>query len=174
MSEPFILPECYADTELVLALGYDSAAVIHKSGKPEVCNAMRPKREDEEHKKFVGDFVGKKALGVVDEDKKANQNAYFKKATVIEEIESMKLQKLSGEKHHLIVICPAHEAWILNAARLAGIQPAIYGLPNEPKKLKVFSRNPDEKYKSFLRDVVQANPEPVKTLKSWIEQIEKL
>lgn len=161
MTLPYIFPECYADTALMNALGYSEAQ--HIFGNGEVANMMKY----EKHRSA-------KVIGVVDEDPKKTKPNYFKEFIEIEKSNSLFLKKhRDNTYHYLIIIRPAHEAWILALAKEVGLPPEEYGLPIDKKELGrlVKSTIQPPAYLDFLQALVEKNPPEFDRIHNWIKSI---
>ncbi len=154
-----ILPECHADTLLIEILGYKKPN--HQPNINDVANSMLQK------------YNNSLAIGIVDNDKK--QPPYFKSSfEILKEQDGLILKKNPEKQHYLIVISPAFEQWIFNAAHQIEINPSDYGIGNMKyfksitKSRKIYS---NEKMKDFLNTLGQKTNSPVKLMASWIKEI---
>lgn len=115
------MPECYADTNLISALLNQSCN--HQKGCATVCKNMEEK---------YGDSF---AVGIIDADKK--KPSALMQYDVVESCDCLSLLKHKNKPHYMILVCPAIENFILNAASSIGVNPQEYGIPSDLEKLKV-------------------------------------
>jgi len=160
MNYKFIIPECYGDTALIECLGF----------------------EDPNHQKGIGnvkkvlnkDFNDKKAICIIDNDK--NLGRVFPNLKIERENSHLKMAVSQNGLHRFIVIKPALEKWLLTSAELSSIPlKEDYDLPNDFKELGYLIKNTEvdrnQDFIRFLKALKRANPEPIATLKSWLEEI---
>jgi hypothetical protein len=81
--------------------------------------------------------------------------------------------RLMGHKtdqgKRLIVICPRLEEWLLRRAKTAGLDPMVFGLPNEPRRLHGSGRyDLHPKYRQFLQELLATDSE-FQRLKAWMK-----
>jgi hypothetical protein len=73
----------------------------------------------------------------------------------------------------LIQLEPAAEAWLLNTAKLAGVKPVDFGLPETPKELWAFSTvsvpQNQSKLKNFIKAIFTTNHERCVYLREVVE-----
>jgi len=153
-----ILPECYVDTLLVHMLGFPNPN--HQFSIGQVANSMKKP------------YKTRLAIGVVDNDKQ--QPAYFKKFELIEEKHGLIRKKHPDFKHHLIILCPAFERWVMQVAHDAEVDVSKYGFKNL-KQLQRITKNmyisQNQSFKQFLNTLKQKNPPPVATFITWVNDI---
>lgn len=149
-----IAVECYADTRMVLTLGAATRAVSHARGKGQVLDMLRQ---------------GRASVGLVDEDPASAEYPEMRNYQLMETVGSLRLLRHRGAaERRLIMICPRLEEWLLGRAEQAGIDPAQWGLPSDPRKLHNsgrYDRHP--RFKSFVERLLQIDVE-VKKLRDWI------
>lgn len=90
-----ILIECFNDEELVKQFGFKNKQYKHMANKPAV----------------VKEMMTESGIGIVDEDKEANQPSDMKFYHTIETVGSIKLKKKDAIRF-LIEISPYLEEWI--------------------------------------------------------------
>ncbi len=124
---PLFVPECYVDTALMRALLFDRREYInHQHGIGNVGRLMKKQAEE-----YGG---ARRVIGMVDRDKKFDEQPY------LDAFQPPARVRPEYATHHvlthpthtsqlLIVLNPACDAWLFEAARAAGIDPAQYGLP---------------------------------------------
>lgn len=120
-----IFVECNADDTLVKCLtNTPKANIIHDfTGKPGVCTQLMRNWTD--------------SKGLIDEDPRAGQPPYVKKArphgkTIQYDI---KYLRDASRNNYLIVLCPKLEDWILKSAEIADIDVTRHSLPNDANAL---------------------------------------
>lgn len=124
-----IIPECSIDTTLVESITSDYQSKFyynHQKGCNTVCKEMRDR--------FADSF----AVGIIDDDKKKDK--YIEEFNVVNfnlQIEvPIKLLKHNNKNHYIILVQEDAESFILNAFLESGVEPSLYGLPNNKKELK--------------------------------------
>jgi hypothetical protein len=147
-----ILIECNNDEELVKQLGFKNKQCKHELNKGEV--VKRLKRESNTSIN----------IGIVDEDKEADQPDDMKFYHTIDTVGSIKLKRKDSIRF-LIVISPRLEEWIYGIARRNKIMPEDYSLPKDAHKLP---KKPDRKFKEFLKALIENNDPEIKTMRQWI------
>lgn len=155
MKEPRILPECHADTLLIAIAGFKAN---HQPNINEVAKSM------------AMNFKGSLAIGVVDDDNRIPD--YFKAFVLLSTTDGFILKKHPERKHYLIVLSPAFEKWIFNAASSCDIDPAKYGFRDiqffkECAKSRKVAENQD--MKNFLNAIKQKSGNPITQISQWIE-----
>ncbi|MEN0045751.1 MAG: hypothetical protein AAF806_01695 [Bacteroidota bacterium] len=153
-----ILVEGEADTVFIDFLGFENT----KAGSSgNVANVMKEK------------LATRLALGIVDDDK-GKVPKYFSEFELKEEKDDLLLKKHKSRKHYLIIIQPALETWLLEAADQVGIKTERYGFKNL-KQLKRVTKSQkvkkNQKFKDFLNTLKQKKGTPTKTICKWIEDI---
>jgi hypothetical protein len=146
-----VISECYADTVLVEMLGFEKPN--HQLGIGKVINDLKMKNWP--------------AVGIIDDDKqKPKELDHFQ---VKDEKNGIKW--LTKDKHHVLVICPAFEAWVFKNAEEVNVDPEKYGFANS----KVFQKasksqqvNKDPKVKQFLNTLNQKGAPGFVQLRQWI------
>lgn len=155
-----VLPECHADTLLIDLIGFKNPN--HQPSIGAVANTMKDKMEKQ------------LAIGVVDDDKRTPK--YFEKFEIVESKDGLIRKKHPDNKHHIIVLQPAFEDWIFNAADDLGIDPKKYGISNKKyfrKITKDQNVHKNDNVKQFLNAIKQKKGSPMNTLKKWIDEILK-
>ena len=153
-----ILVEGEADTVFIEFLGYENTKAGNSGA---VANTMKEKLKT------------RLALGIVDDDK-GSVPKYFSEFDLQESENDLLLKKHKERKHYLIIIQPALEAWLIEAAEKVGIETKKYGF-KDLKQLKRITKNhhvkKNQKFKDFLNALKQKKGTPTKTICRWIEQV---
>jgi hypothetical protein len=159
-----IVPECHIDTLITQSIL--NLKVNHAPSSGAVANTMK------------NNLVNKKALGIVDNDKKRVPN-YFNEFELVEEKKGLELKKHKEKEHYLIVISPAADEWLYDAAIDLGID-----LTTPPYKIKNFksflqltkSHKVAEKQniKDLLNTLKQKKGSPFHIFKNWVNEIVKI
>ena len=128
---PLFIPECHVDTVLtrtLLLYRYDFDDFInHQHGVSKVANEMQRQW------RMFGD--SRHVVGIVDHDKKLHEVAYLADFEVLPQVRPVAGGPHSIRRHparptqHLIVLNPACDTWIWEAATAAGLSPLAAGLP---------------------------------------------
>ena len=132
-----IYVECKPDFKLVEVLGIPKKKIKHVAGKGNVCRVLKKKGN---------------SVGMVDEDPDCPQPSYLKDLQMVEESHGI---NLSDNRSHnlLILLCPNLEAWILEAAKEAGVDVCNYNLPNNASELHEVININIEKLEGLLRNL---------------------
>ena len=116
-----VIVECYAEEELVKALGF--SRVEHEENKAAVIKELE--RE-------AG--AGAKLVGMVDEDPGSTWPKSWRSFRLIRvSRHGFSVWAGPGEIIYAIVLQPRHEEWAYRAARACGLDPRDYGLPKDPE-----------------------------------------
>ncbi len=157
-----ILCECHADTFAIgriLRLKY----VNHQRNIQKVLQA------------FERNFRDRLAVGVVDNDKKAPSE--LKLFTPIYEHPTLSLHRKPDTRHFLIILTPAIEGFLIDAATKAELDLARYKMETL-KKMKMITKSAQAPQRrellALVNDLRRANPEPISHLTSFFEEIPKL
>lgn len=134
-----IVPECYADTNLINVLVDKSCN--HQKGCSTVCNTLDKKLKDE--------F----AIAVIDKDKRKPHS--LDKFKLVAETEHFDVMKHTRCHQFIILIKPAIESFILFAANELNIQLCSVDskLSNDIESLKMITKNEDAKESVLLRNL---------------------
>ena len=146
MPNPQVLPECYADTALILSLVPDPLVIVHIYGIPNVAKELK---EAQELQKDI------RLIGVVDKDKRTPP--YLLTFETIHEQNKVCLKRKGNSELYLIVIDKAIESFLLWNAAEIGIDITAYGFPNDikplGKALKTTAIGSDSNYLRLLTDL---------------------
>lgn len=156
---PLFIPECYADTALMLTLLRENdfnekelaQYINHQHGIGNVGGVMRAIPDTE-----------RRVVGLVDLDKKFHEQPYLAQF----ELRAGSLERTVGSyavlqhptrpTHYLLAIKPAFETWLADRAAEIGAAPAVYGLPTDSKAFKTYSRTDGLKRHGKLRQLLNA------------------
>ncbi len=119
-----ILPECYADTALVLLFIPDRLRVVHIFGIPNVAKEMQ---------QALGQEDAGVRIGVVDNDKRVPP--YLQTFNTVFEQNKVLLKQNGLTNQYLIVIDKAIESFLLWNAQQVSLDVAKYGFVNDIKAL---------------------------------------
>jgi hypothetical protein len=151
-----IAVECYPDEAVLCALGVSRKQLLHEARKGEVFNWLR---------KTPG------GLGMVDEDPDSDQPRDLVSYQQVQASEGLLLLARQGRSgQRLIVICPRLEDWLIQRARLCGVDPRQYQLPGNAKELYNIPRY--EQKDGFQRFLAELNnlDRGMSLLRQWIFQ----
>lgn len=148
-----VFVECCADKELARTLGVRKRDLHHEHGSDEVMKRLRNWPDS--------------VIGMIDEDPGTGHQACdLGKYTMKDERHGLRLLQ-RGEKR-VVVVSPRLEEWLIDRARLSGIAPGDYGLPESGRalhRIPRYDRKPG--FRSFLTELLAAD-EGMKTLKTWL------
>jgi hypothetical protein len=155
-----IIPECYADTNLIETLvppsqgkGYN-----HQMG----CNKVSSKMQIDLKDSF--------ALGIIDKDKK--EIRYLDDFNTINKRSNLFLYKHKTKHHYIIQISPAIERFILVEAAEKSVNLEEFGLSNDLDKLKQVTKRTTSKKEPRLsllfKELVKKEASQVLALSEWI------
>jgi len=153
-----IFVECRADDTLVKCLAnIPKANIIHEfKGKPGVCTQLMRNWTD--------------SKGLIDEDPRASQPPYVKKARPHGKHIQYDIKYLhdASRNNYLIVLCPKLEDWILKSAEIADIDVTRHGLPNDANALhKVIDYKLDE-FRILIHMMLRRKSTRILTLKGLL------
>lgn len=135
-----VITECYIDTNLVEYLLND--VVNHQGGCNEVMRTLNNKKNI---------F----AIGVIDDDKRVNQNV--NNFVTINQSEKLILMKHKERCQYLIRIKPAADMFILNCAKEEYVDTNQFGIPSELKAFtelsKSVSSGKDSRFKALFKEL---------------------
>lgn len=159
-----IIPECYADTNLIETITNSVNSYNHQKGCNMVSNAMQsPKLNDS--------F----ALGVIDKDKR--EIKYLEVFEKVAQSRDLYLFKHPEKHHYIIQISPAIEKFILKSAQEAGINLKTFGIPNEFEQLKKITKRETSRNDSSLShlflELKNKNALQIVTLSKWISYLKE-
>lgn len=151
-----IAVECYPDEAVLRALGVPRKQLLHEARKGEVFNWL---------KKNAG------AVGMVDEDPASAQPRDLSSYQQREAAEGLRLLIRRGNsRQRLIIVCPRLEEWLMQRARVCGVDPQQYYLPDTPKGLHDIPRYElKDGFPRFLADL-SSRDKGMGVLRQWILQ----
>ena len=123
--ENIVVPECYADTNLMNIL--TGKKCNHQKGCATVCKTLDEKLKDQ--------F----AVAIIDKDKR--QPMATQKYVEIGHTDSLIVCKHGDKPHYLILINPAIEGFVLQAVVELGINMSEYQLPDNIEDLKKVTKS---------------------------------
>ncbi len=155
-----IIPECYADTELINILGFKKSN--HSPSIGEVANKMQ------KH------YSTRLAIGVIDNDKPGSIPNYFQSFEIQSSFDDYEIKKLPNSQHYLIVLKPALEQFLLNISNSLGVSADNYGFSNlenlkRVTKKRNVSKNQD--FTSFVNTLSQKKGSPLIDIKSFLQEL---
>ncbi len=155
---PLFVPECYADTALMLTLLRENAAnekelaryVNHQHGIGNVGRVMK------------AEGAGRRVVGLVDLDKKFHEQPYLAQFRLLAGSLERKMQSHALLQHparptqYLLALNFAFETWLADRAAELGTTLAAYGLPGDSKAFKTHSRTDGLRRHGPLRQLLNA------------------
>ncbi len=148
-----IFIECVTDKILVLKLNFGRRQIRCAGGIGEVCNRLK----DSEN-----------SCVVVDEDPTKTRPKYMidlLRTSVVSNDHDIIVAHDGKRNNYLIVICPDRENWLIKTAKLLKIDLKSYGLPPNPKELKVLNLRDPRKIEPFIEDLLKFDHPRIKELK---------
>ncbi len=137
-----IFIECKTDKILVLKL-VSKKYVRCAGGIGEVCNKLKHSVN---------------SCGVVDEDLTKTRPTYMEnllRNSLILNENDIKVAHDGKRNNYLIVLCPDLENWLIKTAKILGVSLSNFGLPSNPKDLKMLNlRNPN-KIEPLINDLAK-------------------
>ena len=124
--EGVLFVECKTDLPLVIEMNFKKC-VRCAGGIGEVCNKLK-------------DSVN--SCGLVDEDPTKSRPSYLEnllRNAVISNNHGVIVAHDKKRNNYLIVLSPDREGWLIQTAKILGINPRSFGLPNDPKEFKKIS-----------------------------------
>ncbi len=148
--------ECFPDTALLRNLGVPKQQLRHERCKGEV--VKRVSKSDS-------------AIGLVDEDPASSQPRELSNYKQIQAAEGLRLLvRKNDENKKFVLVCPRLEEWFIERAKISGILPENYGLPNNPDRLHSIGRyDKKEGFKRFLAELKEKD-KGMKLLYKWVFQ----
>ncbi len=155
---PMFVPECWVDTALMRTLLQDRLLYNHQHGISKVGGTMERQAATD---------TGRVVVGMVDRDKKFEENTYLRAfgppARVRPEAATHHvLTHPAQPTQRLIVLNPACDAWVFEAARAAGLDLAAYGLPDTLPAFVAFCKHEGvtdiPALRALLEDIRRAYP----------------
>ncbi|MDB5234762.1 MAG: hypothetical protein JWR44_1755 [Hymenobacter sp.] len=169
------VPECHVDTALTRTLLADRLTFInHQHGISKVANVLRQQAESGSAR-----FV----VGMVDKDKQFDAVTYLRPFASSPPVAARTgldcryciYQHPAQGNHYLIVMEPACDTWIFEAAHAAGLDLASFGLPTTIKDFIDVMKDEDaEDNPSLIRllwNIKQAQPPAYRELAQFVADI---
>jgi hypothetical protein len=166
------VPECWADTALMYSLlvtPNNHNLVSHAQGIGNVGNILEDKK---------GVRQGRRLVGLVDRDKKFHEQPYLAQFTRVvgggqgPTDTHCILQHPEHPEQHLIVLNPACDLWLLEAAQQAQLPLAEMGVPTELEPFKEFSKQngvtKNPRMRELLWRIQQARPPMYRELADFV------
>lgn len=174
LEQVLFVPECHIDTALAQVLLADRLTFInHQKSISKVARVLAAHAQADRGPRFV--------VGMVDKDKKFADVKYLRQF-------NQEVQARSGpncryciyknpthETHYLIVIDPACDTWIFEAAHAAGLSLPDFGLPAtlagfiEVVKDEDAEENPN--LRRLLLAIKQAQPEAYREIAKFVAEV---
>jgi hypothetical protein len=157
-----VISECHVDTALARFFLQDEMLVSHESGQGNVGNAMK--------KATTQDNIV--LIGWIDDDK--IKHSYFNDFQTIIHENNIILKQKGDKNEFLIVIHPAAEKFLIQAANEVNLNFEFYKLPEDFKDFKNRLKNPsieqDVDFQHFIRDLMAQNASSFVMLHSFFEE----
>jgi hypothetical protein len=168
------VPECHVDTALTRTLLFDRLTFInHKHGISNVANALKSQAENGRGPRFV--------VGMVDLDKKFADIKYLQRFTDLVQTRTGPdcryriYQQPEQLSHFLIVLEPACDTWIFEAAHSAGLDLVNFGLPTTLAGFIELVKDEDAEdhpqLRRLLQAIRQAQPSGYRELATFVADI---
>ncbi len=141
MEEKFV-SECAHNTAFLTALGIERSVIRHSSGKSEVAKLLR-------------NLSGKFAL--VDADPQGNTVPYFRDNSFLPLYNqyNIKIEQDQSRSHHIFILCPRLEDWIIDTSHNSGFDLARYNLPTDPERFHEIINQRLPNLKRLLTDLLK-------------------
>lgn len=149
-----VFVECFPDTALLRYLGVPKKQLCHESCKGEVVKRV---------------LKSDSAIGLIDEDPASSQPRDLCNYKQIRDGEGLRLFiRNNDEKKKFIIVCPRLENWFIERAKLSGIHPENYGIPNNPDRLHSIPRyDKKEGFQHFLAELKEKD-KGMNLLHQWL------
>ncbi len=149
-----IAVECYPDEAVLCALGVPRKQLLHEARKGEVLNWL---------KKTPG------GLGMADEDPASAQPRDLISYQQVQTGEGLLLLTRQGSGgQRLIMVRPRLEEWLIQRAKMSGVDPEVYHLPTSAKMLHDMPRyEKKDGFGRFLAELSQLD-KGMSLLRQWI------
>ncbi|MFV0593898.1 MAG: hypothetical protein ACK5M7_21170 [Draconibacterium sp.] len=159
-----IIPECYADTNLVETITNSFNSFNHQKSCNEVSRTMQSPRLNDAF-----------ALGIIDKDKRSIK--YMESFQPVIQKENLYLFKHPDKHHYIIQIYPAIEKFILDSVEETGLNIENFGLPGELEALKKITKRQTSRNNSSLRrlfiELKNNNAKQIVILSKWISYLKE-
>lgn len=158
-----LVPECYAETEMVKILFNNADYLNHAEGIHSVRKILKQR-----------DVINYRNIGFIDNDKK-NVPRYFDEFEVLDQQNDVAFKKHPSGNDYLIVVRPAIERFILSQLNEIHRSPSDYDLPDDfngfRKKLKSSRIGTHEGYKRLVFDLSNSNTTGISFIKAKVSQL---
>jgi len=152
-----IYVECSPDLALIRKLGVPRREIRHSSGKGEVLKRV----------------LRGPSIGLVDEDPESPQPRRLEEFELERDLGHLRVLRSKKGMSYLVIICPVLEAWVLNAARSAGVNMGRLGLPSDWRELHkvINARRVQDRFERLLDEINQSRE--FKELRSVILELRR-
>ena len=168
------VPECYVDTALMQVLLADRLTFInHQKTISKVARVFQDQVALNNGPRFV--------VGLVDNDKKIGEVKYLRQFTrLFQERTSPNCryfiyQHQAVASHFVIVLNPACDTWVFEAAQAAGLDMASFGLPTSLSAFLSITKKSTAKknlpLRRLLQAISQAQPPAYRELAEFVAEI---
>ena len=155
LEQVLFIPEYHVDTALAQVLLADRLSFInHQKSVSKVARVLQAQAQANRGPRFV--------VGLVDKDKKFEDLHYLRQFNRLHRAHSGPTSRFcvyqhSGlASHFLVVLEPACDIWIFDAAIAAGLDLADFGLPPTLAGFIAFAKDEDAENNPQLRNLLQA------------------
>jgi hypothetical protein len=154
MSQPLILTECYADQMLVEAIGY--SPVETHTGIGGIAQRLRDPGRG---------FYGKRAVCIIDADKRMPNyfTGLIRKHQATQS--NISLHLVPDTLHHVIILKPAIEKWLLEAGHAVNVKPEKHNLPKDFDQFRNLLKDQQLSKNNDFRNYLNAIREKQKNVK---------
>ncbi|MEZ4775325.1 MAG: hypothetical protein R3D00_19225 [Bacteroidia bacterium] len=162
MPEFHLIPECFADTEMVRIIFKDleSCNLNHASGISEVSKALQ--------KKDLPNYLN---IGFVDKDRK-NVPFYLDEFEIVEQVANVAFKKHPTSNDYLFIVDPAIERFLLQELAEINKPPSDYQLPDDFKNFKKTLKKTHIQnhlgYKHMVSDLLEAETTGITFMRKMI------
>lgn len=168
------IPECHVDTALArVLLAGRLTFVNHQHGISQVAHALQAQAEADRGPRFV--------VGLVDQDKQFAQNKYLCQFNELfasrtsPDCRYRIYRHPQHTTHFLIVLDPACDTWIFEAAQAARLDLDIFGLPSALPGFIAFAKQKgvetSPSFKKLMQAIEQAQPAAYRELAEFVADI---
>jgi hypothetical protein len=161
-----VISECYVDTALARFFTGDVRLVDHQSGIGEVGNAM--KKTATKNDEIL--------IAWIDNDRV--KPSYFADFQTIIEENNVLVKQLANSNRYLIIIQPAAEKFLLEAAKELQVDFKLFQLPSDLKEFSKFTKNPNIEqnvdFQLFIKYLSEGKAVSFETLSAFFESFRNL
>lgn len=154
MIQPLILTECFADMMLIRAIGYEP--VETHEGISNIVNLLCDKNRE---------FYGKRSVCIIDADKRMPNyfTGLIRKHQATKS--SISLHQVPDTLHHVIILKPAIEKWLLEAGHAVNVKPEKHNLPKDFDQFRNLLKDQQLSKNNDFRNYLNAIREKQKNVK---------